>query len=609
VIVGPLAAEERGQQRYIVVIRKQRFGPPPVPDVAGLGGRIESRQDDQLVVTIPARSLAALKNDPAVLYLERVGGISDDESPLIGEPADPQPGTQSKRLTPHAMGAISWDSGSYAYDGAGNIISIGSDNYLYDGVQRLKQSSTRGTIETYTYDGFGNMKTRTNMTIPSVDSSTNRYMGYNYNQIGAVTADGSYTFTYDALGQPLRKVYNNQSNTVEDYVYTPGDERIGVQRGGWWTWSIRDEGGKVLRQYKSSATNLTDPALWLEDFVWRDGLLLGSQRPVEMGGRRHFHLDHLGTARLITSDSGQLVSYHDYYPFGDEYSPVSQESPSGFGREEPMKFTGHERDYAGGMGAEDGHAVDDMHARYYSPTAGRFISVDPLLGSPYIPQSWNRYAYVSNNPLTFNDPFGLAATTTLLGDGGAPGNVDCPPGTEGISCFTKTAPDPNKPKPKRPPKPRPQDFLDNVREFARFKAASLARTTKQFGSLMSPKRVLENPHYMVVTLSSGPMVGGEVEFVGDQYGRIYFGGGVTGGTPGFGASVEFGSLPGSPSPSDVAALLKGWSATIGGGAFFGGAVTFTQPPNSLAAGQYGLTTPSFGTSVIYTFGPFLGSTP
>jgi hypothetical protein len=79
-----------------------------------LGGTIESRQDDQLVVTIPAGALAALKSDPTVLYLQRVGGPADDESPLIGEPADPQPGAPSKRFTPRALGTITWDSGTYA---------------------------------------------------------------------------------------------------------------------------------------------------------------------------------------------------------------------------------------------------------------------------------------------------------------------------------------------------------------------------------------------------------------------------------------------------------------------------------------------------------------
>jgi hypothetical protein len=169
-----------------------------------------------------------------------------------------------------------------------------------------------------------------------------------------------------SLGEDVR---TGDSSTLERYIYTPGDERIGV------------EGGKVLRQYKSSATNPAAPALWLEDFVWRDGVLLGSQRPVEMGGRYHFHLDHLGSPRLITSDNDQMVSYHDYYPFGDEHSPVWQEGQSvgGFDREDPMTFTGHERDYAGGMGGEDGHAIDDMHARYYSPSLGRVSSVDSKL--------------------------------------------------------------------------------------------------------------------------------------------------------------------------------------------------------------------------------------
>jgi RHS repeat-associated protein len=279
-----------------------------------------------------------------------------------------------------------------------------------------------------------------------VETATNRYVGsdYTYNEIGAMKTGASYVFTYDALGQPLSKKYNNDANTQEYYIYTPGDERIGVQRGTWWTWSVRDEGGKVLRQYRSSTTRPSDASLWIEDFVWRDGLLLGSQRVPELGGRRHYHLDHLGTPRLVTADNGQCISAHDYFPFGDEYTPVWQEVAAGYDREDPMKFTGHERDYAGGMGGEDGHAIDDMHARYDSPSLGRFLSVDPIEGNSGDPQSWNRYAYVGNNPINLNDPFGLAPAAA----GAAPGNVDCPPGTEGITCFTTTAPDPG---PQLPP--------------------------------------------------------------------------------------------------------------------------------------------------------------
>jgi hypothetical protein len=48
-----------------------------------------------------------------------------------------------------------------------------------------------------------------------------------------------------------------------------------------------------------------------------------------------------------------------------------------------------------------------MFARYYSSGLARFLAVDPgndtsLEG----PQTWNKYAYVRNNPILYNDPKG-----------------------------------------------------------------------------------------------------------------------------------------------------------------------------------------------------------
>lgn len=53
--------------------------------------------------------------------------------------------------------------------------------------------------------------------------------------------------------------------------------------------------------------------------------------------------------------------------------------------------------------------LDYFLARYYANTQGRFTSPDPLLSSGTVedPQSWNRYAYVLNNPLKLIDPDGL----------------------------------------------------------------------------------------------------------------------------------------------------------------------------------------------------------
>lgn len=64
-------------------------------------------------------------------------------------------------------------------------------------------------------------------------------------------------------------------------------------------------------------------------------------------------------------------------------------------------FPGKERD------AETG--LDYFGFRYYSGAQGRFTSPDPLLnsGRPWLPQSWNRYAYTLNNPLRYTDPLGL----------------------------------------------------------------------------------------------------------------------------------------------------------------------------------------------------------
>jgi len=600
-----LFAEEQGQ-RFIVIL-KQRSG--AVPDVAALGGTIESRQEDQLVVTIPAGSLAALKADPKVRYIERVGGDSSDaDDVLIGVPADPAPGPASKlRLTPIALGSTPWSPGEYKYDGAGNIISVGTDNYLYDGVQRLKQSSTRGTAETYTYDGFGNMTAKTNsgnsMQIPSVDTATNRYTGgdYTYNEIGAVKTGASYVFTYDAFGQPLSKKYNNDSSTQEYYLYTPGDERIGVQRGGWWTWSVRDEGGKVLRQYRSSTTNPSAPSLWLEDFVWRDGLLLGSQRPPEMGGRRHYHLDHLGSPRLVTADNGQRISAHDYFPFGDEATGVSQEVPAGFDREDPMKFTGHERDYAGGMGGEDGHAIDDMHARYESPTLGRFFSPDPILGNLLRPQSWNRYAYVLSSPINFMDPSGLEKK----GQGQPVGPGDTCDGViaggfctsgEGITVTAKT--------PNAFAKELARDYAEFLKTSARMKA-DLARLTA-YG--MKHRPYGRSPDYGILTLAytSPWFVGGGVSFAMDAHGGLYGGPAFAAGTPGRGVAFTLGWLarktePNSAVESDFVGGLSVSGAAGVGGAYY--AKTWGGQGNGFAdEGGDGL--PGAGVNAAWMFGPY-----
>ena len=66
---------------------------------------------------------------------------------------------------------------------------------------------------------------------------------------------------------------------------------------------------------------------------------------------------------------------------------------------------------------KNGTELDYMYARYYGPeNLFRFLSVDPILGSakPNLPQSWNRSAYVLNNPILMIDPDGESAKAVTL---------------------------------------------------------------------------------------------------------------------------------------------------------------------------------------------------
>jgi RHS repeat-associated protein len=126
--------------------------------------------------------------------------------------------------------------------------------------------------------------------------------------------------------------------------------------------------------------------------------------------------DHLGTPRMMLDQTGSLanVKRHDYLPFGEElFAPTGGRSAAqGYASGDGVRqqFTLKERDIETGL--------DYFGARYFAATQGRFTSVDPLLESadPLMPQSWNRYSYVLNNPLAFTDPTGEIWVRSGSGD-------------------------------------------------------------------------------------------------------------------------------------------------------------------------------------------------
>jgi RHS repeat-associated protein len=63
-------------------------------------------------------------------------------------------------------------------------------------------------------------------------------------------------------------------------------------------------------------------------------------------------------------------------------------------------FTGHEM--------LDEVGLVHMNGRLYDPMIGRFMQADPIIQEPYLSQSYNRYSYVINNPLSLTDPSGFS---------------------------------------------------------------------------------------------------------------------------------------------------------------------------------------------------------
>jgi RHS repeat-associated protein len=237
----------------------------------------------------------------------------------------------------------------------------------------------------------------------SVTSGTNRLTYAAYDASGNVTSyqppssTVTYNYTYDGLNMVQKSADSASHQSI--YVYTADDERIWTYdlSAGVSHWKIRDLDNKELRDYTD-----TGASTWTaKDYFYRGSLLLAAATPAfgsTVASQEHFSVDHLGTPRLITNANHEKLGFHTYYPFGQEWLSAGNDTES-------RKFTGHERD-SDPAGA--GNDVDYMHARYYLPNVGRFLSVDPAIESVDAgrPQSWNRYTYVRGNPVNATDPTG-----------------------------------------------------------------------------------------------------------------------------------------------------------------------------------------------------------
>ncbi len=108
----------------------------------------------------------------------------------------------------------------------------------------------------------------------------------------------------------------------------------------------------------------------------------------------YFLSDHLGSVSVVLSATGTILEQQRYLPFGQ--ARVMQPYASVISTD----FT-----YTGQRNLPD-TGLMDYKARFYSPYIIHFSQPDTIIPDLSNPQSLNRYAYVRNNPIRYNDPTG-----------------------------------------------------------------------------------------------------------------------------------------------------------------------------------------------------------
>jgi len=123
--------------------------------------------------------------------------------------------------------------------------------------------------------------------------------------------------------------------------------------------------------------------------VWLGLSLLSWLQMTWAGTTTYIYTDHLGSPLAEADASGNISAIFDYAPYGGQALSPPRNGPG---------FTGHVSD------AET--SLIYMQARYYDPSIGRFLSIDP---SPPAGDAWrkhNRYWYAEGNPYVNVDPDG-----------------------------------------------------------------------------------------------------------------------------------------------------------------------------------------------------------
>jgi RHS repeat-associated protein len=233
------------------------------------------------------------------------------------------------------------------------------------------------------------------------DGATNHITsgGITYDAVGNMTYDGFHTYTYDAESR-LKQV---DSGSTAKYNYDSFGNRSMQYAPPVYNEYVVDLSGRAITAVKPGTST-----------VYTAEVNAGGRHWVTDNGSALFiGPDWVGTSRALTNLSGTFDQLYSSLPWGDGLSFAG-----GSSLHTTSQYTGKEYDNESNL--------YHFPARQYAPVQGRWLTPDPggvAVMDVSNPQTWNRYAYVNNNPMSSVDPTGLlddpACKVNDIGCGGA----------------------------------------------------------------------------------------------------------------------------------------------------------------------------------------------
>ncbi len=223
----------------------------------------------------------------------------------------------------------------------------------------------------YSYDAHGNMTSM--LHLPEIHWNFRNRMDKVDLNGGGITY-----YVYDAAGQRIRKIHEHNGATVEERLYL----------GGFELYRKRNGTSLVLEEETLHVMDDKQRIALVETKTIKDGNHISLPTPV----LRYQYSNHLGSASLELDEEGEVISYEEYYPYGNtSYQACTGASEVSLKR---YRYTGKERDEESGFYYHG--------ARYYASWVGRWINCDPI----DIQAGLNIFRYAKNNPVMLFDPSG-----------------------------------------------------------------------------------------------------------------------------------------------------------------------------------------------------------